>query len=182
MERVLIVAKTRMKNGVCVSALTRSTNRHLRLKPPGRFNQPHDTQFEIGQTWDIEFQEDQEIIAPHTEDVTVVKQEYVSQVTDMKAILEKRVKIWRGGPESIFDGLLVLANTSVYVSKSCEMPMHSTGYWMLTNELYISYSPHDKPRYNADYLVRQNGRSRWRTLHIPYVGSLNPSHLFQRKH
>lgn len=174
MERVLIVAKTRMKNGVCVSALTRSTNRHLRLKPPGRFNQPPDTQFEIGQTWDIEFQEDQEIIAPHTEDVTVVKQEYVGQVTDMRAILEKRVKIWRGGPESIFDGLLTIANTSAYVSKSSEMPKHSTGYWMPMNELYISYSPHDKPRYNADYLVRQNGRSRWRTLHIPYVGLAKP--------
>ena len=64
MERVLIVAKTHMKNGVCVSALTRNTNRHLRLIPPGRLNQPYNTQFEIGQTWDIEFREDREITLP----------------------------------------------------------------------------------------------------------------------
>lgn len=170
MERVLIVAKTHMKNGVCVSALTRNTNRHLRLIPPARLSQSYTTQFEIGQAWDIEFREDREITLPHTEDVTVVKQEYVSQVTDMRAILEKRVQIWRGGPECIFDGLLTFENTSAYIAKSREMPKQSTGYWMPTNELCISYSPQGKPRYNTDYRVRHNGVSRWRTLHIPYVG------------
>ena len=174
MERVLIVAKTHMKNGVCVSALTRNTNRHLRLIPPGRLNQPYNTQFEIGQTWDIEFREDREITLPHTEDVTIVRQEYVSQVTDMRAILEKRVQIWHGGPESIFDGLLTLENTSASIAKSGEIPKRSTGYWMPANELCLSYSPDGKPRYNADYRLRHNGVSRWRTLHIPYVGFTKP--------
>ncbi len=54
MERVLIVAKTRMSSGVCVSGLTRSS-KSIRLIPKGRFNQPIDTEFEVGQAWDIDF-------------------------------------------------------------------------------------------------------------------------------
>ena len=48
LERVLIVAKTRMKSGFCVSGLVCSSNANIRLKPEGQYNHPDDTKFEVG--------------------------------------------------------------------------------------------------------------------------------------
>lgn len=152
-----------MKNGVCVSALTRDTNRSLRLIPPGRFNQSHDTQFEIGQAWDIEFREDQEINPPHVEDVTIIRQKHVGQVANMREILERRVQIWQGGPDVLFDNLLVLRNTSAYISSSRGIPKQSTGYWIPDEGLFLT-SQDGKHRYKV----------RTEPFSIPYVGFASP--------
>ena len=55
MERVLIVAKTRMHGAVCVSGLTRDTTSSIRLLRPDRSNQPINTSFDVGQVWELEF-------------------------------------------------------------------------------------------------------------------------------
>ncbi|GAC1435375.1 MAG: hypothetical protein PVSMB2_31670 [Ktedonobacteraceae bacterium] len=170
MERVLIVSKTRMANGLCVSGLTRDTKKSIRLIPLGRNNQPNDTKFEVGQVWNIEFRANEKIEPPHMEDVAVIRQQYVSQVSNMRETLMKYIRIWRGDPNTMFDNFLVFGNTSAYISKTGGIPTQSTGYWIPTRELTLSYSPQDKPRYNIDYISRNNGGSHTRTLFIPYVG------------
>ena len=170
MERVLIVSKTHMSSGLCVSGLTRSTNKSTRLIPRGRNNQPNDTRFDVGQVWDIEFNENEEVEPPHIEDVTVVNQKYVTRVADMRETLLKYVQVWQGDPSIMFDGFLVLGNTSAYISKTRGIPKQSTGYWMPTRQLTLSYSLQGKPRYDIDYIFRSNDASYKRTLSIPYVG------------
>lgn len=169
MERVLIVSKTRMKNGACVSGLTRDTNKSVRLIPPGRFNQPNDTIYDIGQVWDVEFQENQEVTLPHVEDVTVIRHIYVAQVANMRETLVKRVRIWQGEPNALFDNLLVLRNTSAYISRDRGMPVQSTGYWMPDEELFLT-SEDGKHRYNMQYAE----------FSIPYVGFASPISVIKK--
>ncbi len=173
MERVLIVSKTYMRNGFCVSGLTRDTSKSIRLIPSGRFNQPSDTQFDVGQVWDIEFQKVENVEPPHIEDVTVVRQKYISQVTNMRETLEKLIQSWQGEPSTMFDGFLVFSNTSAYISKVRGIPKQSTGYWIPQKELTLT-SQGNKHRYNIDYDVYFNGNVYSRALSIPYVGCATP--------
>ena len=52
---VLIVSKTHMTNAVCVGGLVLADNRYVRLLNPGNYNQPTDTDFEVGEVWDLTF-------------------------------------------------------------------------------------------------------------------------------
>jgi hypothetical protein len=90
--RVLIVAKTRMANGVCIGGLTREENNNIRLIPPDRRNHPADTRFEVGQVWDLDIHPSPEITPPHVEDVIVTKERYIAQVPNLLEILTERVK------------------------------------------------------------------------------------------
>ncbi len=174
MERVLIVAKTRMKSGFCVSGLVRHTNKHIRLIPPGRTNQPPDTKLEIGQVWDIEYQEIRDLAPPHTEDVLVTQQHYVGQVKDLRSTLLQRVQPWRGEPRDLFDRCLIYGGKSCYVA-AAKVPNVSTGYWLPQADLTLSYANgKGKPTYKTEYsryLSELLGSS---TLYIPYVGVANP--------
>jgi hypothetical protein len=60
-ERVLIVAKTRMHNAACVSGLTNDTNRSIRLLRTNGFNQQVNTSFDVGQVWDLDFHQSPQI-------------------------------------------------------------------------------------------------------------------------
>lgn len=122
MERVLIVAKTRMRSGVCVSGLTLTSNKGIRLIPKGRLNQSIDTEFEVGQVWNIEFQEVVDVEPPHVEDVIVFNQQYVGRVANMRETLMRRIQPWRGGPENLFDNMLTQATKSIAYSSSNPKP------------------------------------------------------------
>ena len=114
MEKVLIVSKTRMTSGLCVSGLT-SSNRSVRLIPPGRSNQANDTKYEIGQVWDIDFVATNKNDPPHVEDVIVINQSYVKSVSNLRKTLLQRVQPWNGGPECLFDGLITLSGSKGYI-------------------------------------------------------------------
>ena len=137
MERVLIVAKTHMRSGACVSGLTRDTNRSIRLLTPDGSNQPANAPFEVGQVWEIEFQPRPEIIPPHVEDVLVTQQRCIGQSSKLRNILIQRVRPWQDGPEHLFDGKLTIENTS-YISRAGGLPNQSTGYWLPSNPLSLN--------------------------------------------
>ena len=162
MVRVLIVAKTRMANGICIGGLTREENNNVRLILADRRNHPADTRFEIGQVWDLDIHPSPEITPPHVEDVIVTRERYVAQVSNMLETLRGRVKAWQGDPEQLFDGFLTFSeNGKGYISKLKGLPKVSTGYW-------LSNKPLDKiTLYNkTNYLYNsQSGR-----FTIAYVG------------
>ncbi len=172
MESVLIVSKTSMKYGVCVSGLMRGTNRSVRLIGRGRNNQPIDTKFEIGQIWKIGFREIN-TNPPHVEDIMVVRQQYDCEVINMRETLEKRVQIWAGAPSILFDGLLILENISAYISQDGGIPKQSTGYWKPDRELVLN-SRNGKHRYSINYRVSDGNGFCIKTLFIPYVGFVDP--------
>src|ERR1700736_4318226 len=138
MARVLIVAKTRMgPNYACVGGLNLEKNQNIRLLRSDGSNQPVITEFEVGQVWELVFQPLSGITPPHVEDVRVVRETYVGSVSNIRNMLMQRVQAWRGGPDQLFEGKLILEKTS-YISKTKGLPGCSTGYWLLNNPLRLN--------------------------------------------
>lgn len=165
---VIIVSKTHMTTAACVGAI--STNgKYLRLLNDGGYNQPIDTEFEVRQVWDIEFETRQDIRAPHVEDVIITSKNLKGTLKDeltMLNIVERfKAPVWSGSPDVLFDGILQWTDSgSGYVSEEGEVPNHSVGFWIpdrnLTKRIF-----YEKVRYNYP---KTNG---WRSL--PYVGFEN---------
>lgn len=170
MEQVLIVAKTRMGNAACVGGLTLDTNRSIRLLRPGRSNQPINTNFNVGQVWELEFHQSPQITPPHVEDVIVTRERYIGQQANLHTILMQRVQPWQGEPKQLFDGLLVIENTSSYISRSTGIPKNSTGYWLPNRPLALTHR-NEKPYYQIKYDIYNHYQG---TLSIPYVGFADP--------
>lgn len=169
MERVLIVAKTHMKSGVCLGGLTRAQNRGVRLLPPNRPHYPADTQFEVGQVWDMEFHNAAGVEPPHVEDVFVTREKFVAQVPNIREILLARIHPWQGGPEQLYDGLLRISGGKGYISEHNAIPAMSTGFWIADQPLNLKYTlehDHIKPMY------RLSGSTI--ALTIPFVGFAEP--------
>ena len=177
MERVLIVAKTRMGSAAaCVGGLTRDTNKSIRLLRPGGSNQPINTNFDVGQVWDLDFHQPSEVTLPHVEDVIVTNERYIGQSPNLRSTLMQRVQPWQGGPKELFDGLLVFDNRSSYISRAGGIPKCSTGYWLPNDQLTLNYS-NNKPYYQIKHVIAV-GNSHYRaTLWISYVGFANPIQL-----
>jgi hypothetical protein len=169
-ERVLIVAKTRMYNAVCVSGLTINTNRSIRLLRPNGFNQQVDTPFDVGQVWELDFHPSSQITPPHIEDAIVTRERHIGQQTNLATFLMQRVRPWQGEPEQLFDGLLVINNTSSYISQSKGIPKCSTGYWLPNKPMDLTQK-NDKPYYQIKYDIDNHCQG---ALSIPYVGFTNP--------
>jgi hypothetical protein len=133
MVRVLIVAKTHWgKDAACVGALNLETNDSIRLLRPNGSKQPRDTNFDIGQVWEIEYTPSQKIVFPHTEDVIVQRDRYLGQQPHLRDFLIERVQPCSGGVDQLFDGLLMSEKGSCFLSSY--MPEHllkrSTGFWL----------------------------------------------------
>ncbi len=173
MERVLIVAKTHLKNGACVSGLTRDTNKGIRLLNPDSSNQPANTPFDVGQVWELEFHPLSNPEPPHVEDVIVTEQRYIGESSNLRNILLQRVPIWKGDPKALFGGLLVFENTTSYISKSKGIPTYSTGYWLPDGALTLTQS-YGKLYYIAKREVSIGNNLYRVTLSIPYVGYAEP--------
>ena len=143
---ILIVSKTKMREAVCVGAVTQN-GEYIRLLDNFSYNQPINTAFNIGQIWDIEFKKRIDIIAPHIEDVLVTSQTYVKQVnlSDIYLILKKlNIQIWYGNPINLFNNCLqwytwqgsthqVLKG---YINQEC-IPQNSVGFWLPDKDLYL---------------------------------------------
>jgi len=143
---VLIVSKTKMKDAVCVGAITQD-GQFIRLLDSFAHNQPINTEFDIGQIWDIEFQIRSDIIQPHVEDILVTSQRYIKQIniSNIYSILQQlNIQIWQGNPENLFNNCLqwdiwqgdthqVLKG---YINKEC-IPQNSVGFWLPDKDLYL---------------------------------------------
>jgi len=178
MERVLIVARTRMGSGVCVGGLALDTNRSVRLLTREATLQPRLTEFQVGQIWEVDFRKVAHVESPHVEDVTVFSKRLLEKVDSMRETLMPLIHPWTGGPESLFDGMLTIDRARCYVSRSGPIPQRSTGYWLLDRPLVFDKEHVDKTQIKHNYLMeyKENvgGRTYTRTLTIPFVGYALP--------
>lgn len=141
MERVLIVAKTKMSNGVCIGGLALSTNRNVRLLTSNGSKQPANTKFDVGQIWDVDFQSPEVIKPPHVEDVEVHNVKYIGQQMHLCDFLMERIKPWQGGVEQLFNGYLTSERESCYVPEYITPPIMSTGFWLPNEALERAKNP-----------------------------------------
>lgn len=164
--KVVIVGKTRMETGTCIGALSIEGGESLRLHPPGRDNYPRDPSFELGQVWEIDFQRRPDCKPPHTEDVTVTYQDYITKRSNMKAVLHQlarlgRAPFWSGRLGTAFGTCLEYTNRGRAHIGPRAVPSMSTGFW----------TP-DKPlrQISIDNRTYYEYPGQHAACHIPYIG------------
>jgi ATP-dependent DNA helicase RecQ len=134
--KVLIVAKTHMKTGACLGGLALEDNRMLRLLPEHGYNHCADTEYQVGQVWEMELAPAGHITPPHVEDVCILNCKLVGNQDHLATFLRQRVRPWLGGPQALFQGLLQATSSgSGYISHQDGLPERSTGFWIADEHL-----------------------------------------------
>ncbi len=174
MDKVLIVAKTHMGPGkACVGGLNLDTGKSVRLLLPGNNNQPEDTPFEVGQIWQLDLRRSTRLIPPHVEDMNVHDQRLVGLQTNMRGKILQYIEPWRGGLTQLFDGLLQSDGSSCYIAYDTGIPQCSTGYWLTTIPLTLTYI-REKAYYAISSVVHRGQEYYRGTFTIRYVGFAEP--------
>jgi uncharacterized protein YeeX (DUF496 family) len=161
---VLITSKTHKGKAACVGGIIINNNQFVRLLNPGNWDQYSDTDFDIGDIWDISFQNREDIEPPHIEDVIIQTKEYSRKLENISEfIINCGVTIYQGSPSTIFNGLLGWTGKgNGYIGNRENLPPNSVGFWISDKDL--SLDDDDK-----HYLYpSENPFSR--TKSFPYVG------------
>jgi hypothetical protein len=161
---VLIVSKTHMSSAACVGGLVLSNNRYVRLLNPGNYNQPIDTNFEVGDVYDLTFTDRTNIHQPHIEDVIISSKTFLRRVDNMPNFLNQRNVIdWNGHINNLFGGFLSWTNNGTgYIPVVGQMPNKSVGFWISDKDLIRVSFENNKVRFR--YPNGKNYRN------ISYVG------------
>jgi ATP-dependent DNA helicase RecQ len=134
---VLIVSKTHMSQSSCVGGLVLNTNRYVRLLNPGNYNQPIDTGFNVGEIYEINFTNRQDLHAPHIEDVIISSKTFLRRIENMSAFLNNLNLIdWSGPIDNVFDGKLRFTSSGTgYIPVEGPLPSKSVGFWIADKDL-----------------------------------------------
>lgn len=146
---VLVVSKTHMSNAACVGGLVLSNNRYVRLLNPGNYNQPTDTDFEVGDIYELTFTDRTNIQPPHIEDVIISSKRFIRRVDNMPNFLNQRNIIdWNGHINNLFGGLLSWTNSGTgYIPLGGQMPAKSVGFWIADKDLIRVSFENNKVRF-----------------------------------
>jgi hypothetical protein len=152
---VLILSKTKYGNTqVCVGGICINNKQFIRLLNQGGYYQPADTQFNIGDIWDITFTVNPNRKEPHNEDVTIHTYKFVRKIYQLETYIKNMgVPIWRNNISNIFEAkILWQRNGKGYFSENIKnYPSHSVGFWI--SDIDLNYS-------NGSYIYENNGVSR----------------------
>ena len=146
---ILITSKTHKGKAACIGELVIDNNRFVRLLNPGHWDQYADTDFNVGDIWDIRFTDIDDVEPPHIEDIIVHTKRVVRNVGNFTDFIQNSgVNIFRGSPYSIFNGLLRWTrNGSGFIGAKGEFPDNSVGFWIsdrnlkLIDKHYVYSSP-----------------------------------------
>ncbi len=95
--KVVIAARTRMKTGVCVGAMSMEDGRALRLLTRSGGHQPEDAPYEVGFIWEWDLAAKDDPEPPHVEEVRVLRKWRVGYVDDLGDYLAANAEVLPGG-------------------------------------------------------------------------------------
>jgi len=146
---VVIAAKTRMWDGVCIGGINEESGELIRLLPKaGAHGWPKSTMIEVGDIWQVRATP-VECNPPHVEDYVVNLEEKVGEMRTMRAFVTNRHDPWIGDPHVLFDGLIrFTARGRGFISKRYGVPRNSVGFWMSPSPLKLVMI-YGKPYYTA---------------------------------
>ena len=157
-ERVLIVAKTRMGDEVCVGAVT-SDGMSRRLLGGHGENQLETTFYNVGEVWDIQYNlpPQDKTTPPHVEDIYVTNQALEKSNVLMLPTLRKFITPWTGHVCTIYGGLLDFTEKgSAFIQRSTGIPDRSTWFWEVDQPLIYDdeyyYYQHDPDSFKVKYV------------------------------
>ncbi len=149
---VLILSKTKYGNThFCVGGICIANNQFIRLLNQGGYYQPADTQFNIGDIWDITFTPVISKREPHNEDVIINTFRFIRKIYPLETYIKNMgVTIWKNNISNIFEGkILWQRNGKGYFSEKINnYPSHSVGFWI--SDVDLKYL-------NGSYIYENNG-------------------------
>jgi len=141
---VLILSKTHIGAAACVGGMVMQTFQPVRLHNGVNTYQPGNTEFEVGQIWDLDFTAHPDA-APHIEDVIIQNRRFVQNIEDIRAFILANCVIWRGGPQALFNGALQwTGNGSGYIN-AANVPANSVGFWISDRDLTLGHTHYVYP-------------------------------------
>ncbi|NOQ71157.1 MAG: hypothetical protein GQ574_04085 [Crocinitomix sp.] len=169
MQEVLILSKTHFGGLYCVGGIVIGTNQYVRLINAGNVYQPANTKFEVGQIWEIDFNNPKKVIEPHNEDVTIKKigKRLSSKEPQHLAIhiQQMGVPVWVGSPRNLFNKLLKWTSKDKgFINDPSNLPTHSVGFWIPDQDL-VKVIEDGKAYYRYS--------SKFIHYVFPYVGSVS---------
>lgn len=168
--RVLIVARTRMRSGVCIGGVIVDSRRSVRLLPAKGNAHPLDAPYQVGSLWNLTLTAAGRITPPHSEDVRIVKGAYIKRFTArvVKGFVLDRVGAKPVPPSGLFDGCIrFTANRHGFVAPASRLPAYSTGFWRFERALHLA-----EDEGAARYIYTAGGRT---LLDVKYVGFQQPA-------
>ena len=181
MAEVLIVAKTKMGDGVCLGGLVLEDDRAIRsvrlIPPEGRFYFPKNTPINLGDIWEIQLREKpkHEIEAPHTEDILASPVKCLCELPlceQIDKIMAYKDLPLISRPQELFDGKIHVSNNGRgFVRSTADMPLYSTGFWRFTKDLTLTYDSEDKNKQKPRYTIFDDN---FMIFDVPYVGLETP--------
>lgn len=155
MNRIVIVARTRMRGDhVCIGGhdLDRGF-RGVRLLDKFGNHWTSDSPFMVGDRWAIRYIEKVSARPPHVEDVFVMEYRQAGRIPDLRALVLRSARPWRGSPGALFDGTVRSTETGAgYIPANGRLPCCSTGYWIPDEDL-VGQRWGEKARFA---LIREN--------------------------
>lgn len=160
--QIIITSKTHKGNAACVGGLIVNNNRFVRLLNPGNWDQYADTDFDIGDIWEISFTNRKDIEPPHIEDIIIRSKTFLRKLENFTNFIENSgIAIYHGSPNTIFNGMLSwTGNGNGYIENRNNLPENSVGFWILDKDLILREKHYHYP-----------GPNRFlRDKKFPYVG------------
>lgn len=137
--KVLIVARTRMNQGCCVGAYSLDTGENLRLLTNTGQKLPENSEYQIGDVWDITFEKRRQIEPPHVEDVLVMEKSFLHKQDHLCTFLKNTVPIWKGEPDQILDKKVNFPiGQSGYIDRKKGLPSQSVGFWQPDKDVELT--------------------------------------------
>ncbi len=162
-NNVLILARTRMNNNhVCVGGYDLDSRRYVRLLTNTAENQDENSPYQVRQIYSMEYENRQNLVLPHCEDVCVQQSTMQRTLTrqelndELGKLAAKNIHI-----RDLFGGLLHWENGKGYLLQTNNMPPHSVMVACLNHDLFL----YEERRFR--YL--DNGK----VFSVKYVGTNN---------
>ena len=146
---VLIVSRTRMKNGVCCGGINLENGELIRLHDHFGKNLAESAPFQIGEVYDLNYRNALHARPiPHVEDKEVMPDfQMIRQLSTPEFIneVDRLIDVPNGGIDSIFEGKLRRSAYATYISPEA-VPQHSVCFWR-PNEPLVKSGFLGKTRY-----------------------------------
>ena len=142
MAEVLIVSKTKLKNGVCIGSINLNNGEFVRIHGAKGENLPSDAPYEIGDVWEMDIEKAWNCRPkPHIEDKQVTSSNRIGNVGDKGIIsyihqIESLLgdKLTKGYLGDTFQSCLHLEAGKAFVEED-KVPDFSTQFWIPDEDL-----------------------------------------------
>lgn len=189
---VVILARTQMNgNRVCVGGYSLRESRYVRLLVRENIVQPvsfgrhrvipnsqnnhlknmKETEpYHIGEIYTVEYENRDDIILPHCEDVIVLNSDLKYRPNDYEFLkFLPKIALFDLHIKNLFNGLLRWQNESGFLAEQSNLPNSSVMVVRLNHDLYLSKRDND-----YYYYIDNNLRE---TFKVKYVGVYDKSHI-----